>query len=292
MRHEPIDLLVLKRVLEAAPVDDLVAFIQSTPKGAVTRRIWFFYEILTGKTLDIEDAPAATAVRSLTATGYVEWILGDLRPKSALHMVTEIDANSGALFARNPYNSEFGHRVAFFDVDDNARTLTGDRTEFLGRNGTLRRPDAMTRVRLSGRLGAALVPCGAIQVPFELAEGEERTIIFRLGAGQNLIQARTLAQRLRQPGSARTTLEKIHQFWHHTTGAVQVNTPDKALNLLTNGWLVYQTLACRFCARSGFYQSGGAFGFRDQLQDAMALLHAQPELLRQHLLLCAARQYP
>lgn len=230
--------------------------------------------------------------RRLTATGYVEWVLGDLRSKSALHVVTEIDASSGALFARNAYNSEFGGRVAFFDVDDKARTLTGDRSEFLGRNGTLRRPDAMTREKLSGRLGAALDPCGAIQVPFELADGEERSIIFRLGAGRDIEQTRALAQQLRQPGSARQALESVHHFWRDTLDAVRVNTPDPAINFLTNGWLVYQTLACRFWARSGFYQSGGAIGFRDQLQDAMALLHTQPDILRQHLLLCAGHQYP
>lgn len=230
--------------------------------------------------------------RRLTATGYVEWVLGDLRAKTALHVVTEIDANSGALIARNAYNSEFGGRVAFFDVDHPSRSITGDRSEFIGRNGTLRRPDAMTRERLSGRLGAALDPCGAIQVPFELDDGEERTIIFRLGAGMDLDQTRSLAQQLRHPGSARRALADIHQFWQETLGAVQVNTPDPKINLLANGWLVYQTLACRFWARSGFYQSGGAFGFRDQLQDAMALLHAKPALLRQHLLVSAARQYP
>lgn len=231
-------------------------------------------------------------LRRLSVTGYVEWVLGDLRQKSALHVVTEIDPGSGALFARNAYSTEFGGRVAFLDVDDLSRTLTGDRTEFLGRNGTLRRPDALQRAHLSGRLGAALDPCGAIQVPFELADGQERDIIFRLGAGQNLQQARALAHRLRRSGTARAALKQVHEHWQRTLGAVQVDTPDAALNLLANGWLVYQTLACRFWARSGFYQSGGAFGFRDQLQDAMALMHAQPELLRQHLLHCAGRQYP
>jgi len=230
--------------------------------------------------------------RRLSATGYVEWVLGDLRPKSAMHVVTEIDAASGALFARNDYNTEFSGRVAFFDVDDLSRTLSGDRTEFLGRNGRLGNPDAMMRSRLSGRLGAALDPCGAIQVPFDLLDGQERQIIFRLGAGRDLAQARELAQRLRNPGSARAALQKLQQYWKHTLAAVQVETPDPALNVLANGWLVYQTLASRLWARSGYYQSGGAFGFRDQLQDTMALVHAEPRLLREHLLRSAARQYP
>ena len=230
--------------------------------------------------------------RRLSVTGYVEWVLGDLRPKSAMHVITEVDPDSGALFARNPYNTEFGDRVAFFDVDDATRTVSGDRTEFIGRNGTLRSPAAMTRSRLSGKVGAALDPCAAIQVPFELADGQEREFIFTLGAGRDADDARNLAYRFRGSAAARGALEAVWQYWNHTLGAVQVETPDPSLNVLTNGWLLYQTLACRLWARSGSYQPGGAFGFRDQLQDVMALIHAEPHLVREHLLRCAARQFP
>jgi len=230
-------------------------------------------------------------LRRLSATGYVEWVLGDVRSKTAMHVFTQIDAASGAMFARNAYNTEFPGRVAFFDVDDASRTLSGDRSEFIGRNGSLGEPEAMTRTLLSGRLGAALDPCGAIRVPFDLADGQERQIIFRLGAGEDLDGARVLALRLRRTGAARQALQRVRQYWRRTLGTVQVMTPDPALNSLANGWLVYQTLACRFWARSGYYQSGGAFGFRDQLQDSMALVHAQPALVREHLLRCAARQY-
>jgi len=230
--------------------------------------------------------------RRLSATGYVEWVLGDLRPKSAQHVATEVDPGSGALFARNPYNTEFTDRVAFFDVDDAARTVSGDRTEFLGRNGTLARPAAMARSRLSGRVGAAMDPCGAIHVAFELADGEEREIVFTLGTGQGADDAGNLAQRFRGAAAARRALEEVWQYWSHTLGTVQVETPDASLNVLTNGWLLYQTLACRLWARTGYYQPGGAFGFRDQLQDAMALIHAEPHLLREHLLRSAARQFP
>jgi cellobiose phosphorylase len=209
-----------------------------------------------------------------------------------MHVVTEIDPTSGALFARNAYNTEFSGRVAFFDVDDLSRTLSGDRTEFLGRNGTLGSPEAMTRSRLSGRLGAALDPCGAIQVPVDLADGQEREIIFRLGAGQDVERARALAQRLRKAGTARASLERVRKYWQDALGAVQVETPDASLNVLANGWLLYQTLACRLWARSGYYQSGGAFGFRDQLQDAMAVVHAKPQIVREHLLRCAEQQFP
>jgi cellobiose phosphorylase len=230
--------------------------------------------------------------RRLSATGYLEWVLGDLRPKSAMHVITEVDPSSGALFARNPYNTEFTQRVAFFQVDAAARTYSCDRTEFLGRNGTQRNPAAMSRSRLSGKVGAGLDPGAALQVPFELADGQEREIVFTLGAGQNLDDARDLVQRFRGSIAAREALDAVWQYWNHTLGVVQVETPDQSLNVLTNGWLLYQTLACRLWARSGYYQSGGAFGFRDQLQDVMALIYAQPHLVREHLLLCASRQFP
>ncbi|KON82257.2 cyclic beta 1-2 glucan synthetase [Azoarcus sp. PA01] len=229
--------------------------------------------------------------RRLSATGYVEWVLGDLRAKSSMHVSTEIDPRSGALYARNPYSTEFGERVAFFDVDDPTRNLSGDRTEFLGRNGTLENPAALSRSRLSGKFGAALDPCGAIQVSIDLADGHEHEIVFRLGVGQNLDDASELVQRFRGTLAARNALEAVHRYWRHTLGAVQIETPDPSLDVLANGWLVYQTLACRMWARSGYYQSGGAFGFRDQLQDSMALVHAEPGLVRAHLLLCASRQY-
>ncbi len=230
-------------------------------------------------------------LRRLSATGYVEWVLGDLRPKSAMHVTTEIDPGSGALFARNPYNTEFGDRIAFFDVEDATRTVSGDRTEFLGRNGTLRSPAAMARSRLSGKVGAALDPCAAIQVPFELADGQEREIIFRLGVGRDAEDASNLANRFRGSRAARGALEAVWQYWTHTLGAVQVETPDQSLNVLINGWLLYQTLACRVWGRNGYYQPGGAFGFRDQLQDVMALIHGAPHLVREHVLRCAARQF-
>ncbi|PTD96572.1 cyclic beta 1-2 glucan synthetase [Pseudothauera lacus] len=229
--------------------------------------------------------------RRISATGYVEWVLGDLRSKSAMHVVTEIAPRDGALLARNAFNAEFAEHRAFFDVDDPERTLTGDRAEFIGRNGTLRDPAAMRRSRLSGKVGAALDPCAAIQVSVDLPTGARREIVFRLGVGRNAEHATELVQRYRGPKAAADTLEALRQHWRHTLGAVQVETPDPAVNVLANGWLVYQTLACRLWARNGYYQSGGAFGFRDQLQDVMALVHTRPDLVREHLLLCASRQF-
>ncbi len=229
--------------------------------------------------------------RNLSATGYIEWVLGDNRTKTAMHIHTEIDPDSGALFAKNQYNTEFNNRVAFFDVDYLKKTFTGDRTEFMGRNGNLQNPEALSRLKLSGKIGLALDPCAAIQVPFFVAEGEEQEIIFRLGAGQDLNEASSIAKQFRGKQMATDALEKVKKYWEETTAALQVETPDAAINIITNGWLTYQTLSSRLWGRSGFYQSGGAFGFRDQLQDVLSLLHARPELAREQILLCASRQF-
>jgi cellobiose phosphorylase len=217
--------------------------------------------------------------RRLSATGYVEWVLGDLRPKTAMHVVSTLDPASGALCATNAYNTEFAARSAFFHVDDPARRFSASRTEFIGRNGSLANPAAMRRAQLSNKAGAGLDPCAALQVAFELADGEEREVVFTLG----IVGAK--------PKSPRAALEEVTQYWQRTLGAVQVETPERSFDLLANGWLVYQTLACRLWARSGHYQSGGAFGFRDQLQDAVALIHAEPRLARGQLLRCAGRQF-
>jgi len=260
--------------------------------GGIRSELWIYVAIDAAVKFSVVKLRNESGrARKLSATGYVEWVLGDLRAKSAMHVSTEIDPRSGALCARNRYNTEFADRVAFFDVDDAARSLSGNRAEFVGRNGTLGNPAAMGRAQLSGKTGAGLDPCGAIQVSFELADGEERELVFLLGAGRDLDDAGDLVQRFRGSSAARGALEAVWQHWNHTLGAVQVETLDPSINVLTNGWLVYQTLACRVWARSGYYQSGGAFGFRDQLQDAMALVHAEPARLREHLLLCASRQF-
>ncbi|MFA6504802.1 MAG: glucoamylase family protein [Treponemataceae bacterium] len=230
--------------------------------------------------------------RRLSATAYAALVLGELRSKSAMHVVTEIDGGTGAVFARNWYNTEFSGRTVFLDAVGEGRTVTGDRTEFIGRNGTLHNPEAMARTRLSGRTGAALDPCAAIQIPFELADGQSTEIVFSLGAARDIDTAVQLVKRFRSPGAARGALEEVWRYWRKTLDAVHVETPDAALNVLANGWLLYEVLSCRMWGRSGYYQSGGAFGFRDQLQDAMALIHMEPVLVRSHLLLCASRQFP
>ncbi|MCA1324775.1 cyclic beta 1-2 glucan synthetase [Herbaspirillum seropedicae] len=234
------------------------------------------------------DAPMA---RRLSATAYVEWVLGDLRGKTAMHITSELDPLTGALFASNRYNTEFPDRVAFFDVDAD-KSVTGDRCEFIGRNRSLADPVAMSRQRLSGRTGAGLDPCAAMRVMIDLAPQQERTLVFVMG----VVDSRdgnpsSQVSHHRNSSTAAAALQAVHAYWRKTLGVIQVSSPDPAIDLLANGWLLYQTLACRMWARSGYYQSGGAFGFRDQLQDALALVHAEPPLARAHLLLCAAHQF-
>ncbi|WP_374694228.1 GH36-type glycosyl hydrolase domain-containing protein [Janthinobacterium sp. J1-1] len=230
--------------------------------------------------------------RRLSVTGYVEWVMADLRAKSGMHVVTEVDSISGALFARNNYNTEFSGRVGFFNTDASIRSITCDRNEFIGRNGSLAQPAALRRVRLSGKAGTGLDACAAIQVPFELQPGQEREIVFILGVGgRRNADASTMVQRHMGKDAARAALANVHAHWESTLGAVRIETPDPTLDVIANGWLMYQTIACRMWARSGYYQSGGAFGFRDQLQDAMAMIHTAPQLLRGHLLVSAAHQF-
>ena len=232
--------------------------------------------------------------RRLSATAYVEWVLGDLRAKTAPHIVTEVAADSGALYARNPYSYDYGDWIGFLDVDDHQRaagSFTCDRAEFIGRNGSLARPAALARARLGGQAGAALDPCAAFQVPVTLQAGASDTVVFRLGMGRSTNEADELVRRFRGPAAWTDALEAVRDHWRTTLGAIQVRTPDPAVDVLANGWLLYQTIACRLWARSGYYQSGGAFGFRDQLQDAMALVHTQPQLLREQLVRCAGRQF-
>ena len=247
------------------------------------------------------DAPVKFAVlklrnlsgrpRRLSVTGYWEWVLGELRHKSLLHVQTEVDPKTGALLARNPFNAEFAERIAFVDVSDSRRTFTGDRREFLGRNGSLSNPAALKRTRLSGKTGAGLDPCAAVQVTLDLPAGQERETSFRLGVGRSDAEVQTLIRRFRPAEASRGALEGVWQYWNRTLGAVQVETPEPSVNVMANGWLLYQTLSGRLWARTGFYQSGGAFGFRDQLQDVMALVHAEPALTREHLLRAAAHQF-
>jgi cyclic beta-1,2-glucan synthetase len=195
------------------------------------------------------------------------------------------------MFARNPWRNEFGQRVAFADLAGRQLTWTGDRTEFIGRNGTLDHPAALAgEAPLSKRAGGGLDPCGALQTVIELRPNGATEIVFFLGEAETKAEARSLITRYRG-ANLDAILREVTGFWDNLLGTVQVKTPDRAMDILLNRWLLYQTLACRVWARSAFYQAGGACGFRDQLQDIMALAVAKPGVAREHLLRAASRQF-
>jgi cellobiose phosphorylase len=231
------------------------------------------------------------ATRRLSATFYVEWALGTLREAMAPYVVTARDGESDAVLARNPYNADFAGRVAFTAASLPLADASGDRAAFIGRNGTLGEPAALARQDLEGGFGAGLDPCAALRCQIDLAPGEETELVFLLGEGDDQDHARDLVRRYRAPGAVAAAYDEVTGWWRETLGAVQVHTPDPALDLVLDGWLLYQTLACRVWGRSAFYQSGGAYGFRDQLQDVMALVHAAPDQSRAQILRAAARQF-
>jgi cyclic beta-1,2-glucan synthetase len=229
--------------------------------------------------------------RRLSVTGYVEWVLGQSRAANAPFIVTEIDSETGAMFAQNGWNNQFGERVAFVDMDGRQTAYTADRSEFIGRDGALDRPLGLTPgAILSNRVGPGLDPCGVLQTQLRLNAGAAREIVFFLGQGATKAEARSLVAKYRAADLDAVFTEVVKQ-WDDTLGTVQVRTPDRALDLLLNRWLPYQTLACRVWARTGFYQASGAYGFRDQIQDVLALCVARPAVARAHLLRAAARQF-
>jgi len=229
--------------------------------------------------------------RRLTVTAYVEWVLGPARTITAPHVVTELDEATGALFARNAWTLDFAGRVAFLDLAGKQAAWTGDRTEILGRNGTLDHPDALERGdRLSGRLGGGLDPCGALQVTVLLAPGATTEVVVFLGQASSVDESRAVIQHYRA-ADLDGVLRAVTTRWDDLLAAVQVKTPDRSFDLMLNRWLLYQALACRVWARAGFYQASGAYGFRDQLQDVMALTVAARDITREQLCRAAARQF-
>jgi cyclic beta-1,2-glucan synthetase len=229
--------------------------------------------------------------RRLSVTAYVEWILGVSRDGSKPFIVTELDGGTNAMFARNPWNRDFGARVAFADLGGAQTTWTGDRTEFLGQNGNADRPAALeSNAGLTGTVGAAVDPCSALQCTVDLPVDGSVDVIFLLGQAATKDDAQELVVRYRTADLDKS-LQSVIAQWEDVLGKVQVTTPLPSLNLMLNRWLLYQTLACRVWARAAFYQASGAYGFRDQLQDVMALSVASPEVARQHILRAASRQF-
>jgi cyclic beta-1,2-glucan synthetase len=229
--------------------------------------------------------------RRLSVTYYVEWTLGENRESSQMHVVTRWDDEVQALIARNRYHPEYGDRIAFAAINPPAESYTGDRTSFVGRNGSLGSPAAMERTELSRRAGAGFDPCAALQATVELVPGETAEITCMLGQAESVEEVHKRVLVYREGLALETALSQTKAWWDGLLGTIEVHTPELAADFLINRWLLCQSLSCRIWGRSAFYQSGGAFGFRDQLQDVTAFLYASPELVRQHILLAASRQF-
>ena len=229
--------------------------------------------------------------RRVTVTYYAEWVLGVSRTASQPYIISEYDHGSNSLLARNAYNPEFGERVAFLAASKSLHGLTADRTEFLGRMGDVGHPAALSRIGLASTVEPGLDPCAAIQIHVDLPIGASEEVFFFLGQGANRDEALRLIHTYQDAGRVEDARLAIHHFWDETLGTVNVQTPDPAMNIMLNRWLLYQALACRIWGRTGFYQSSGAFGFRDQLQDVMALLLAKPAFARAHILEAARHQF-
>jgi len=229
--------------------------------------------------------------RRLSITAYVQWALGAIGTNASPFTVTSFDAQSGALLARNRWRDGFAQRVAFAALGEPPRSYTGDRGEFLGLHGTLADPAALCRGQsLSNRTGTGLDPCAALQTSIEVEPDAETEIVFLLGEGEDEAQALQLVQHYRD-ADLDETFSEVQKQWNEILGTVCVRTPDANLDRLLNRCLLYQVLACRLWARTAFYQASGAYGFRDQLQDVMALCVARPDLAREHILLAASRQF-
>lgn len=229
--------------------------------------------------------------RRLSVTAYSEWVLGNDRETTQLYIITEWDRESQALFAYNYYNSDFPGHVAFCCSLWPVASFTGDRTEFVGRNRSSSAPDALRRTSLSGHVGAALDPCAALQVMVEIEPDNSSEVVFIMGYAKNEVAARELILQCRSQGKIDELFSETTSWWNSTLDTIQVDIPDQATNFLMNRWLMYQDLSCRFWGRSGFYQSSGAYGFRDQLQDTMALVYFVPAIVREYILTAASRQF-
>lgn len=229
--------------------------------------------------------------RRITATYFAEWVLGSDRQVAQPYIISAYRPDWRALVARNPYNPEFGQHLAFLAASKEVHGFTGDRTEFLGRLGHLSRPAALGRIGLSDTTPMGADPAAAMQLHIDLPPKEGKEIYFLLGQGKDEKETAALITRFQDEGNVLAAWEAVQDFWNDVLGKIIVETPDPAMNLLLNRWLLYQALACRIWGRSALYQSSGAYGFRDQLQDVMAVIHARPDLARTHLLRAARHQF-
>lgn len=247
------------------------------------------------KIIELKIKNTGNQSHKLSVTHYLEWVLGVDREKTQHYIVTEMETTCGAILARNTYQDTFHDYHGFLNIWTEhpviERSWTGNRHGFIGRNGSLRKPAGLGKVSLDNQTGSCFNPCGAIQLKIELKANEEAVIYILSGAAPNRIEAKRYLQKYCRADTVVQSREELIDFWQNTLCQVEVTTPDQGFDFMINRWLIYQTLTCRFWARSAFYQSGGAYGYRDQLQDSLGLLHTRPDLARKQILIHAAHQF-
>lgn len=229
--------------------------------------------------------------RRITVTYYAEWALGTTRDTHQAHIMPEFDPDNNALLASNHFNSEFGERVAFLASNKKPHNLTTDRAEFLGRMGSLRAPAALGRIGLESSVNAGVDPCAVIQLHVDLAPGATEEVFFLIGQGKDRAESLALIGQIQAGAGVEATWQAVQRHWDDILNVITVETPDPGMDLILNRWMMYQTLACRLWGRTALYQSSGAFGFRDQLQDVLALLHTRPDIARAQILEAARHQF-
>ncbi len=231
--------------------------------------------------------------RRLTLTAYIEWVLGVTREHSQHQVSTSYDESTGAIYARNTFNPDFASWLAYAAISEPVTHFTTDRREFIGRNGTLGAPFALSDAAtpLAGTVGGGMDPCAALQCAIELAPGETRDVVVILGAASSDEAAHAAVAAHRDAKGARAGVAATVKSWQQRLATITVRTPEPSFDAMLNRWILYQALSCRMWGRSALYQSSGAYGFRDQLQDCMAFVYAEPQLAREHIIRSAGRQF-
>lgn len=256
--------------------------------------------------------------RKLEVYLYLEWVLGVNREVTFRSVQTEFDRVAQILVARNPWNTDFSRQQAFVGSNLTIQSFTCSRREFVGRHGDLSTPgifeqnaaiapgpgqifaEAITGnlaaaksvpVMLKGSTGGGFDSCGVVKVQVIIPSRSKQSVLFFLGQGEVGTDLKAKASQYRSLSSYKAASEDSLNRWKQQLGTLNIKTPSRSFDILVNGWLLYQTLGCRMMARTGFYQSSGALGFRDQLQDSMALLWSEPARTRRQIVLHASRQF-
>ncbi|PJI07746.1 MULTISPECIES: GH36-type glycosyl hydrolase domain-containing protein [Clostridium] len=230
--------------------------------------------------------------RKLSATYYSRLVLGVTPEHTKQYISTYLDMNSKVIYARNPYSTSFGNLYAFLKIYGGYdESFTGSRKEFIGKENNIHGPAAIKKIRLSNEVGSGIEACMAENVKINLNPGEEKEIVIMLGEEKSLIELKNLTDKYSSVQNAENELSKTKEYWRSMLTSIAVKTPDDSMNIMMNGWLMYQLVSCRLWARTAFYQSGGAYGFRDQLQDTMPLSFVKPEMTRKQILISASRQF-